>query len=205
MKTEKLLISRNTKVIELETQKAVEVVPDMQRVIDEGKAAELEITNDNLLEVCRDPEAFAKAAYEATIDKVPVLQGRKMSKQAILDSYEFPDTTMFVQAVNVFKSKVNQVQKQFLHVVDGKAMINEDEVNAFIDKCSRYLTNPEAIELWNSYNGMVDVMNKFRALVLEKHGRVMGLNNLRDFLDNNGDEIIVRLSTFDQLTARYNS
>lgn len=182
MKTTKLLISRNEDVIAIEKQKAVESVALLQIVINEAKVAELEITNENFGTACKDPERFAKAEYLKTIEIVPSLNNRRMTKEAVLNSYEFPDTTKFVAAANIFTAQTNGVQKQLFQIVEGQAGINEDELNIFIDKYSYYATHHKSIELHGAYEAMLESMNKVDTILKANFGESITTNNLNRFL-----------------------
>ncbi len=209
-KTEKVLVHSHLVEIERVKTQTGELLPLLQTVVDQAKKIELELTTENFYNAITSPGEFAKAKNIAAIvseQNKPEFAGRKMKVEAIYDTFEFPSSSQFEQACNELMSnlKTGVISTDVLSIENGKAKIDETEIQKLIDSYCIFATTEKEINLWNEQNKFVEQINKFNSFLKENYGLDEGINqnNFSQYIcKKEAGKFAPQLAQFLSLTGR---
>lgn len=179
---EKVFIKKNAQVIGRAKQVAEYVIPDLQKFVDEAKAAGVEIDFRRWESIAASPNEYLRTNYLERVREEDTLSPsglRVTTREQVAErtlSLEGSRYNSFIEASeNLTRSIARQSFQtdypftNLLSVEDGRAVLDSDAVMDLIESNTEYATHPKDIKLWEEMNKTIQQVNSFNRLLRDEY------------------------------------
>ena len=202
--TEKVIVWRDQLRIDSQRMAAESVLPALQNMTNEAMEIGIQIESGQIQSASKNPQGFAKKNFTKLVPD-ELYPGEAKINAIDLGLWPVPDSSKFVKAASEFATRTRSVPVTFFKIVEGKASVNEEAFQEYVEGCTIYTESDAEKKTWNELNIFFEALNRINEYGRSAFGfnRMIDASTFNHYSDTKDGKFIPNLGAFLSLTQNF--